>query len=183
MADWIQRFDTLPLSERNVAIKANAEYLMSVFRDRVCSGASLLGPLAAENQGDDDKGEYTFLVQLKPLRDSLAAEYGLTTAAELMLLDALVLSYHQYIRAASTLHAYTAYEKRYNYETLVRYVQAYMVRANELFLRNLEALRQLKTVPFTIKIDQAGQVNVGEQQVNLAAQASDQGRCLKTPSG
>jgi len=82
-----------------------------------------------------------------------------------------MLSYYQYIRAASNLHGYTAYGKSYNYETLVRYAQTYQARANELFLRNLEALRQMKAAPFVIKIEQAGQVNVGEKQINVAGKS------------
>jgi hypothetical protein len=37
-----------------------------------------------------------------------------------------------------------------------------------MFLRNLEALRQMKAAPFIIKIEQAGQVNVGQKQLNVA---------------
>jgi hypothetical protein len=111
---------------------------------------------------------------VKPLRDRLVKEYEIKTGAEFMLLDALVLSYYQYIRAANNLHSYTAYGKSYNYETLVRYAQTYLARANELFLRNLEAMRLMKAAPFIIKIEQAGQVNVGEKQINVAG---------KPPSG
>ncbi len=169
IADWLECFDALSVREKNRAVRENADVLTELYGSRVRNGDGLIGPLAAENQGNRDEGEHTFLVVLRPLRERLIKEYEIKTAAEFMLLDALVLSYHQYIRASSTLHSYTAYGKSYDYETLVRYAQTYMIRANDTFLRNLEALRQLKAAPFTIKIEQVGQVNFGDKQVNLAA--------------
>jgi hypothetical protein len=167
--EWFTRFYAASVRERNRAIRQN-EKVMLKFHQRgiVQEGDLLKNVLAAEHSGDRDEGEYTFLTILKPMRERLVRDYEIKTAAEFMLLDALVLSYYQYIRAASNLHSYTAYGKSYNYETLVRYAQTYLARANELFLRNLEALRQMKAAPFVIKIEQAGQVNVGEKQVNVA---------------
>jgi hypothetical protein len=172
--DWFRRFEALPLKQRNKAIRDNPDVLSHLYGARVPNGDLLIGPLAAENQGNRDEGEFTFLVSLKPLRDRLIKEYEIKTGAEFMLLDALVLSYYQYIRAASNLHSYTAYGKSYNYETLVRYAQTYLARANELFLRNLEALKQMKAAPFVIKIEQAGQVNVGQKQLNVSGQRSSE---------
>ncbi len=42
-----------------------------------------------------------------------------------------------------------------------------MERSNRMFLRNLRVLRKLKIHPASINIAQAGQVNVGHQQVNV----------------
>ena len=77
--------------------------------------------------------------------------------------------------ALGFLHQYTAYDKSFNYETLVRYAQPYLTKANDLFLRNLQALREMKSSPITIKIEQAGQVNVGEKQLNVASNCNSQG--------
>ena len=41
-------------------------------------------------------------------------------------------------------------------------------RFNQMFLRNLKALRELKVSPINVNIGQAGQVNVAQQQVNVA---------------
>jgi len=166
--EWLKRFVALQLSEKNKVLRANPDLLEQLAGKTVPDGEMLIGPLAAEHSSDRAEGEYTFLTVLRPLRQRLIREYDIKTGAEFMLLDALVLSYYQYIRAASNLHSYTAYGKSYNYETLVRYAQAYLARANEMFLRNLEALRQMKAAPFVIKIEQAGQVNVGEKQINVA---------------
>lgn len=166
--DWMKRFVALPLSGKNKVLRQNPELLEQLVGRTVPDGEMLIRPLAAEHSSEHAEGEYTFLTVLKPLRDRLIKEYEITTGAEFMLLDVLVLSYYQYIRAASNLHSYTAYGKSYDYETLVRYAQTYLARANEMFLRNLEALRQMKAAPFVIKIEQAGQVNVGEKQVNVA---------------
>ena len=40
-------------------------------------------------------------------------------------------------------------------------------RFNQMFLRNLKALRDLKTMPVNVNIAQAGQVNVAQRQVNI----------------
>jgi len=79
-------------------------------------------------------------------------------------------------KSATALHQYTAYGKTFNYETLVRYAQPYLAKANDLFLRNLQALREMKSSPITIKIEQAGQVNVGEKQLNVSTKSSDHSR-------
>lgn len=165
---WLKRFVALPLGEKNKVLRDNPDLLEHLGGKTVPDGEMLIGPLAAEHSNDRAEGEYTFLTVLRPLRQRLIKEYDIKTGAEFMLLDALVLSYYQYIRAASNLHSYTAYGKSYTYETLVRCAQTYLARANEMFLRNLEALRQMKAAPFVIKIEQAGQVNVGEKQVNVA---------------
>jgi hypothetical protein len=172
--DWTDRFAALSVEGQNKALRQNPELLELLAGNKVAAGDMLIGPLAAENSNDRAQGEQTFLTVVKPLRDRLVKEYEIKTGAEFMLLDALVLSYYQYIRAANNLHSYTAYGKSYNYETLVRYAQTYLARANELFLRNLEAMRLMKAAPFIIKIEQAGQVNVGEKQINVAG---------KPPSG
>ena len=41
-------------------------------------------------------------------------------------------------------------------------------RFNQMFLRNLKALRELKVSPINVNIGQAEQVNVAQQQVNVA---------------
>ena len=43
-----------------------------------------------------------------------------------------------------------------------------MERFNQMFLRNLRALRELKGAAVQVNIGQAGQVNLGKQQVNVA---------------
>jgi hypothetical protein len=165
--DWVERFQRLPIKEKNLAMEEN-EGLAEIMGARVTSGNLLVNALAAENNGDFDQGKHTFLTILEPLRKRLAKEYEVKTAVEFMLLDTIVLSYYQYIRAANLLHAYTAFGKSLNYETLVRYAQSYLDRANQIFLRNLTALRDMKAAPMVVKIEQAGQVNVGEKQVNVA---------------
>lgn len=170
IADWLRRFDALPLWEKNEAIRENKGVADILYGNVVTEGRLLIGPLTAEANQDSAQGENTYLTILKPLRDRLVREYEIKTAAECMLVDALVVSYYQYVRAVRSLFSYTAYNKTYNYETLVRFVQTYQSRANELFLKNLEALRQMKAAPFVVKIAQAGQVNVGEKQVNVAAE-------------
>lgn len=169
--DWFKRFDALPLEHKNTAIQENPLFVSIHYGKKVLDGDLLATPLAAENHGDRDKGLYTFLTIIKPLRDRLIKDYEIKTGAEFMLLDAVVLSYYQYIRAATRLHGYIAYDQPSDLEILVRYVQPYLARANELFLRNLEALRQMKTAPFVLRIEQVGQVNFGQKQLNVAGKS------------
>ncbi len=168
LRDWLKRFDALPLPEKNRVIAENKLLLEALYSGATTDGSLLVNALAAENSGDYDKGRHTFLTIVEPLRARLVKDYDLKTGAELMLADMLVMSYYQYLRAASAFHTYISYGRSFNYETLVRYAQTYLARANELFLRNLEALRAMKAAPFTIKIEQAAQVNVGEKQVNVS---------------
>jgi len=166
---WLNSVCELPVDEQNSAIRANREAVAPVLEQMVFDDAFLLHrPLAAESSGDSQSGEQTFLTLLQPMRDRLIREYRISTAAEFLVLDALVLSYYQYIRAATAFHKYTAHGQSSDCETLVRYAQPYLAKANELFLRNLQALREMKSSPITIKIEQAGQVNVGEKQLNVA---------------
>jgi len=165
---WARRLQALPLRSMNKALRENPEFLACLSAQRIAGGDILIGPLTAESNGDRAQGEHTFLVVLRPMRDRLVKEYGIRTGAEYMLLDVLVLSYYQYVRAATILHGCAPNTQSFDLDTLVQYAQTYLIRANELFLRNLEALRQLKATPFVIKIEQAGQVNVGEKQINVA---------------
>ena len=181
--DWIRRFEALPLKQKNQAIRENKEFARTFYGNLVLNGNLLLNALRAEHEGDDDKGEHTFLTILKPLREQLVRDYQIRTAAEFMLVDVVVLSYYQYLRAATCVHEYIAYGKSYSYEVLVRYAQPYLARANELFLRNLQALREMKALPFVVKIEQAGQVNLGEKQVNVTAGAIGGGAGTARVSG
>jgi hypothetical protein len=172
--DWLNRLEELPLKQKNKAIRENPLLIPHCYGALQANGDLLVNPLAAEHQGNRDEGEYAFLTILKPLRDRLIREYEIKTGAEFMLLDAVVLSYYQYLRAATRLHTYTAYGQPCDYEVLARYVQPYLARANEMFLRNLEALRQMKAVPFVLRIEQAAQVNVGQKQLNVSGKTSSE---------
>lgn len=172
--NWFKRFNALPSKQKNTAIRDNPDLVSFFYGPKTLGGDLLVTPLAAENHGDRDKGEFTFLTILKPLRNRLAKDYELKTGAEFMLLDAVILSYYQYIRAATRLHGYIAYDQPSDLEILARYVQPYLARANEIFLRNLEALRQMKAAPFVLKIEQAGQVNVAQKQLNVSGKPSSE---------
>jgi len=51
------------------------------------------------------------------------------------------------------------------------------------FLRNLEALQAMKVAPFVVKIEQAGQVNVGEKQINLSGDTQAEAAEASTEQG
>jgi len=133
------------------------------------------------------------------LRQEWIRQYNLTTVPELLLLDQAVLAYFHAIRVnkeiagmlaltesdlfyADPPHVKVKKEGRLNNEfdgfvaedaikKLQERLMPLMERFNQMFLRNLRAMRELKTHPISINIGQAGQVNVGQQQVNVKERA------------
>jgi hypothetical protein len=129
------------------------------------------------------------------LRQEWIRQYNLTTVPELMLLDQAMLGYFHAIRLNKQIadmlsltesglfypeapHVKIKKENRLNNEfdgfvaedaikQLQERLMPLMERFNQMFLRNLRVLRELKTHPININIGQAEQVNVGQQQVNL----------------
>ena len=129
------------------------------------------------------------------LRERWIAEYDLRSVPELLLVDQALLAYFQALRMhkeASKLMGLTEVQlfspdgpwanlksqgKHFEFSELaaedsVRKMQncllALSERFNQMFLRNLKALRELKASPINVNIGQAGQVNVAQQQVNVA---------------
>jgi len=129
------------------------------------------------------------------LRQEWIRQYDLRTVPELLLLDQAMLAYFQVIRmnkeVANMLSITESNlffadppaikikkENRLNNEfdgfvaedaikQLQERIMLIMERFNQMFLRNLRALRELKAHPISVSIGQAGQVNVGQQQVNV----------------
>ncbi len=134
------------------------------------------------------------------LRQEWIRQYGLTTVPELMLLDQAMLGYFHAVRLNKQIgdmlsltesglfypevpHVKIKKENQLNNEfdgfvaedaikQLQERLMPLMERFNVMFLRNLRALRELKAHPVNINIGQAGQVNVAQQQVNVADAAS-----------
>lgn len=128
------------------------------------------------------------------LRQEMIRQYDLRTVPELMLLDQLMIAYFQVVRlnkevanlmslAQTELYGDEPWIKVARHRDLrqfdglqaeeaVKRLQDALLpqvdRFNQMFLRNLKALRELKTMPININIGQAGQVNVAQQQVNVS---------------
>lgn len=130
------------------------------------------------------------------LRQEWIRQYDLKTVPELMLLDEGMLAHFHVLRlhkevanmlALTESHLYMAdppaikikKENRLNnefdgfvaedaikklQERLMPLIEAF----NKMFLRSLRALREMKVHPIQVNIGQAGSVNVGQQQVNVA---------------
>ena len=129
------------------------------------------------------------------LRQQWIEDYDLKTVPEFMLLDQIMLAYFQAIRLNKEVAKMLSLteESLYMYDTPMAKLQSYrridnkfdhfvakehikqlqdsllpfIERFNQMFLRNLRALRELKEHPININIGQAGQVNLAEQQVNI----------------
>lgn len=129
------------------------------------------------------------------LRQDWIQQYDLQTVPELMLVDQAMLGYLHAVRLNKQIADMMALtevelfypespvvkikkERRLNNEfdgfvaedaikKLQERLMPLMDRFNQMFLRNLRALRELKTHPVNINIGQAGQVNVGQQQINV----------------
>ena len=139
------------------------------------------------------------------LRRHLIDESGANTAAELLMIDATLLSYAHMLRINAWIGdlAVAAEEeffgrasltakldRRYGRNATVRGLRVEEIvqrlseqlmplldRSNRMMLRNLKALKEHKrpTAP-NLSIGQAGQVNVGSQQVNVSAGEQTSGR-------
>ena len=112
----------------------------------------------------DEQMKKLLLAEAHGYRRALAREYGLTPVLERMLADRIVLSYVRTLYAdglmglehdGATDHAHLELHRRV------------AMRESGEFLRNVRALKDLKTVPMRLIIKDAGQVNVGQQQVNV----------------
>ena len=129
------------------------------------------------------------------LRQDWIQQYDLQTVPELMLVDQAMLGYLHAIRLnkqIADMMALTEVELFYPESPVVKIkkdnrlnnefdgfvaedaikklqerLMPLMERFNQMFLRNLRALREIKTHPVNINIGQAGQVNVGQQQINV----------------
>ena len=129
------------------------------------------------------------------LRQEWIRQYDLKTVPEFMLLDLTMLAYFNAIRVNKEIGNMLSLTQQQLYghdrpmekfharhkgkwvvtlageETVARLQEVLMPlieRFNQMFLRNLKALRELKASPINVNISQAGQVNVAQQQVNVA---------------
>jgi hypothetical protein len=149
-----------------------------------------------ERLGAERMLEPELLATLWGLRQALVRDLGAASAAETMLVDMAVLNYATALRlnamvgnAALTIeHQFFGLEspdarfgRRYGREVAEKLSVEYAVdalrlhlmplfdRANRGLIRNLQALRDLRQPPTPpVAIGQAGQVNVGGQQLNVA---------------
>jgi hypothetical protein len=167
------------------------------------------GRFLMERFGAERLLEPELLTTLWGLRQALVRELGAASAAEAMLVDLAVLNYATALRlnamvgnAALTIeHQFfgeeppavrfrerhgSAVAERLSVEHAIDALRLHLMplfdRANRGLIRNLRALHDLRQpVPTPVSIGQAGQVNVGGQQVNqhLAGQA----RNLHAPGG
>lgn len=157
------------------------------------SGRFLIERLGASRHLDPE-----LMATLWGLRQKLVAEGG-KSAAESMLADVAVTSYYNSLRiqrwigdlAIAIEHAFFAqdspsarFEERHGrveglfveaqLERLAEELLPLQERANRMLLRNLKALAELRRAPApSVAIGQAGQVNVGSQQGNIASSTPD----------
>lgn len=129
------------------------------------------------------------------LRQEWIQQYDLRTIPELLLLDQAMLAYFHVLRINREISSMLSLIEVELYYTDAPHVKIrqrdhltnefdgfvasdeikklqerlmpLIERFNLMFLRNLRVMRELKTHPISINIGQAGQVNVGQQQVNV----------------
>jgi len=157
------------------------------------SGAFLVERLGGERYLDPN-----LMAALVILRRQLIEEHGASTAAELMMIDGSLVSYFYMLKVSGWIgnlavaaesemfgrasltaklnkeHGKGATVRGLRVEELVERLAQQLTplvdRSNRMMLRNLKALREHKRPPSpNLNITQAQQVNVGGQQVNLAA--------------
>ena len=152
------------------------------------------GRFLIERLGVEQYLDPTLMAVLWQLRQRLIEDLDVQGAHELMLVDLAVLAYYNGLRvqgwignaAMWTEHHFFAQEsptvkleRQYgrgsvprllveeHVQRLVRELVPLLDRTNRMFIRNLRALKELRRPPTpAVAISQAGQVNVGTQQVN-----------------
>ncbi len=178
-------------------VKSQEQWQETVQRaaEDLAQGGFLLERLGAERHLDPQ-----LMAVLLVLRRRLIDEHGVTTAADLMLIDVAVLSYYHTIRingwignfAALIEHEFFSKESpsaklqdRYGrgngriqglqaddyIQRIGEQLLPLLDRCNRMMLRNLKALKTLREPAApTVSIGAAGQVNVAQTQVNSHAE-------------
>ena len=126
----------------------------------------------------DETSAALLRAEVRGLVSKINEECQVTTVLEQMVVQRIVMSYTrlglaEYESSTRVVPGMT-FEAREHFRKR-------LAAASSEFLRNLRALKDLKTVPMTLMIKDAGQVNVGQQQVNVAD--PDQVRKTKQPRG
>jgi hypothetical protein len=166
------------LAERNAALMTRRwQEIKAKARDELQSGH-----WAAQAVEGDHSSPWR-RAQFLAIRDDLAREWQPRTGIERQLIDALAQAQTGVFTWQVTLAIYVSHKPRSDKHDIenrghwnpprVSVAQAIeqaaqMVdRYQKMFLRTLRALCNLRKVPLAVVVQNAGQVNVGEQQVNL----------------
>jgi hypothetical protein len=126
------------------------------------------------------------MAQFLAVRTSLAEQWQPQGGIELLLIDTLAQAYteqHRWIAAANNFLSAECDKHKVELEKQEKWLPPRVTEAealeqamgmaerwNRMFLRTLRALRDLRRYAPTINIQNAGQVNIGDQQVNVAEQ-------------
>ena len=176
-------------------VKDEATWLEMIDKaeEGLASGRFLLDQLGAERYLEPE-----LMAALVVLRRRLICEHRVTGAADLLLIDSVLIAWHHILRingwvgnfallieheffgmegpTAKLRDRYGSSIKSFTGEEMVQRVGEQLLplldRLNRLMLRNLRALRDPRQRPApSVTIGAAGQVNVGTEQVNLAETA------------
>jgi hypothetical protein len=177
-------------------VKDEADWLAMVDQaeEGLATGRFLIDRLGAERHLDPE-----MMAALIVLRRRLICEYQVTGAADLLLIDSLLIAYYHQLRINGWIgnFAYLIEAEFFGEEgprAKLRQKHGYQVeglkvedmihrigeellplldRCSRLMLRNLRALRDPRQRPAaSVSIASVGQVNVGAQQLNVAETAS-----------
>jgi hypothetical protein len=120
--------------------------------------------------------------QFLAVRAAFMEEWGEVGGTERMLVDTLAHAYTSYLDWLDTLTSYTKLHRRKTIRDdkwgpptvsdaqTVEQAAAMVDRFNRIMLRTLRALRDLRRYAPSVTIQQAGQVNLGGQQLNVAVE-------------
>lgn len=129
----------------------------------------------------------TDVARLEALRRRLTKELKANTVLEQILVDLLVANYQQQCDWWELLGAKTSIVRRrkpivygtatsgsvekVDFDELADRVVPLLDRLSRQFLRIVRGLRDLKNSPITLTVQRAEQINIGQQQINLAPSA------------
>ncbi len=174
---------------QRVTSQEDWERTLAVAGSDLYRGRFLIEMLGAERYLEPER-----MAVLITLRRAWIEEYQVTTAPELMLVDSAIIAFHNQLRTQriignlhSTIeheffardnpsvkvrekygdYAVRGYTVEDTAERLVEELQPLLDRANRMLIRNIKALRDLKSANITVNVNAPSQVNLAQQQVNV----------------
>ncbi len=165
------------------------EQMLAVSASDTYRGRLLIDTLGAERHLEPET-----MAAIITLRRAWIAEYGISTAVELMLVDSALIAFFNQLRTQRLIgnlflsteyeffgrdspsaklereygsNAIKGYRAEYLADKLIHDLQPLLDRANRMMLRNIRALRELKGANITVNVNAPSQVNLAQQQLNV----------------
>lgn len=182
-ANEVSWFDLTRLAERDPDELARTwQGIKAAARDELVSGHRTAQALEWEG-GPWERARFL------AIRNSFREETPSTSGIEAALIDSAAEAFSDYLKHSEHLHRMVSIDmkheearshrdrewqpQRLSYAEAIEQATRMMERAHARFLRTVKTLHEIRRITANIYVSQAGQVNVGSQQVNIAPPLQD----------